>query len=109
MRLIPMVLTFSLAFACGLAHAKVEVYFLEPDKYRDLEEFRDERKGRTLPSLTEHLEQLGAKYLPGKDLVIKVVDVNLAGVLNANDTRTMTENSSPEFLLIFMISEGGQE
>eukprot|EP01137_Pigoraptor_chileana_P019038 Opistho-2@79491 len=70
----------ALALSAGIAAAAVEVRFVEPEKYSDAGDFAGYRdREQTLKDIQAHFRELGDKLLPGKDLLIEVTDVDLAG------------------------------
>jgi len=106
------VLSSALLFA-SLAHAHVEVRFLESQKFSDVGRSTVDRE-RVLQDVQTHLRALGDRLLPGRDLVIEVSDVNLAGELEPHGRsmemlRVMRNVTIPSMELRYTLSEGGKE
>ncbi|MBY0234719.1 MAG: DUF3016 domain-containing protein [Burkholderiaceae bacterium] len=108
-----MVVLSSALLLVGAAHAHVEVRFLEPQKFSDVGQSTVDRE-RVLQELQAHLRSLGDRLLPGRDLVIDVSDVNLAGELEPHGRsmemlRVMRNVTIPSMELRYTLSEGGKE
>lgn len=72
-----------LAGLCGLgvssaAGAAVSVTFVKPENYVDMP-FMQSDKDRVMKELVAHFNKLGAQLPAGQDLVIDVLDIDLAG------------------------------
>lgn len=77
MRLREPVLAICLA-ASGLALAGVTVTHSDPAKFTDIEDKASDPE-RTMREFKAHLEALGARYSPGKNVNIEVFDIDRAG------------------------------
>jgi hypothetical protein len=64
----------------ALAAGRVDVEFVDPDRFADAGLGRAERE-RTLQALAAHLQRYGARLADGQRLVVRVADVDLAGEL----------------------------
>ena len=103
----------ALSLAAGSCWAAVEVRFLEPEKFADLREVGRDRE-QVLKGLSDHLHALGDKQLPGKDLLIEVTDIDLAGEVEPygrpmQQVRVLRSVTRPAISLHYVLSEGGQE
>lgn len=103
----------ALALAAGAASAAVEVRFIEPDNYVDVRSNSRDRE-QVLGALDAHLRQLGDKQLPGKDLLIEVTDIDLAGEVEPRgrlmqEVRVLRNITRPAMSLRYVVSEGGRE
>lgn len=88
-----LLLTGSLALFAGLAlqagsetkntESRVEVVFVEPEKFADVREAlydTDRANEQVLQELRTYLERTGSYYLqPGQSLQIRITDIDLAG------------------------------
>lgn len=105
----------SLGMAAGLASAEVEVRFVGVDNYSDVGQFEHFRnRDEALDAIKTHLVALGNQYMPGKDLVIEVTDVDLAGVVEPvgrrmEMLRVLRPTGRPAIELRFVVREGGRE
>lgn len=80
-----------MALAPAAASAAVTVTSTDPQRFIDASD-RATDADRVVAELRRHLEQLGERYLPGKDVRIELLDVDLAGdpKRNIHDLRVMT-------------------
>lgn len=72
-----------LAGLCGLgvsyaASAAVSVTFVKPENYADMP-FMQSDKDRVMKELVAHFNKLGAQLPAGQDLLIDILDIDLAG------------------------------
>lgn len=112
-----LLLGLGLALAANLASAAVEVRFIEPDKFSDVDNSTTtggRRRDDVLKDIQEHLRELGDRYLPGKDLLIEVTDVDLAGIIRPLGPRmemfrVLGAIGRPAIKLNYTLSEGGHE
>jgi hypothetical protein len=99
------------------AHAGVEVEFVEPERYTDVD--LHDRGGRsreiTMDELRAHLELLGERHLePGRILEIEVLDVDLAGRFEwwhfptSDDVRFLREITWPRIEMRWKLREDGK-
>lgn len=113
--MVSMAAALSLAIAAGGASAAVEVRFVGADNYSDVGQFEHLRnRDEALDAIKAHLVALGSHYLPGKDLVIEVTDVDLAGVVEPvgrrmEMLRVLRPTGRPAIELRFVVREGGRE
>ena len=103
----------ALTVAVGSACATVEVRFIEPEKFADLREVGRDRD-HVLKGLSDHLHTLGDKQLPGKNLLIEVTDIDLAGEVEPygrrmQQVRVLRSVTRPAITLHYVLSEGGRE
>jgi hypothetical protein len=107
--------SIALALAgCGIAHAgTVDVKYVQDGQYTDAGRGRDLEQVEW--SLTQHLQQLGAKSLPARQtLSIEVLDIDLAGELRPwhrvwPDARVMRGSTDwPRIKLHYTLREGEQ-
>ena len=105
----------ALVLGCSLASAAVEVRFVEPDKYSDVSDFAGVRdRDLVLKDIQAHFRELGDKQLPGKDLLIEVTDIDLAGQVEPfgrrmDMLRVLRSSGRPAIELRYVLSEGGKE
>jgi len=105
----------ALALSAGIAAAAVEVRFVEPEKYSDAGDFAGYRdREQTLKDIQAHFRELGDKLLPGKDLLIEVTDVDLAGSVEPvgrrmEMLRILRSTGRPAMELRYVLREGGKE
>lgn len=95
-----------------LAQAGVEVRFVNPDRFTDAG--RDEaQRQQTLQGIEQHLITAGSKQLTsGQDLLIEVLDVNLAGEEQPIPSRgamlrVLRRATTPGMQLRYTLSRGG--
>lgn len=105
----------ALTLTATWASAAVEVRFVEPDKYSDIGDFAGYRdREEVLKEIQAHFRVLGDKLLPGKDLLIEVTDIDLAGNVEPvgrrmEMLRIMRSTGRPAMELRYTLSEGGKE
>ncbi|RQO61958.1 DUF3016 domain-containing protein [Paucibacter sp. KBW04] len=107
------VLPLALLLGAAAAQASVEVRFVNPEKFSDANRSVVDRD-RVLQALQAHLRELGDQQLPGKDLLIEVTDVDLAGELEPHGRtmemyRVLRPVTRPAIDLRFVLSEQGKE
>ncbi|MBB4843975.1 hypothetical protein HNP55_002498 [Paucibacter oligotrophus] len=107
------VLPLALLLAALTTQAAVEVRFVNPEKFSDANRSTVDRD-RVLQALQAHLRELGDQQLPGKDLLIEVSDVDLAGELEPHGRamemyRVLRPVTRPAIDLRFVLSEQGKE
>ncbi|RZJ10040.1 MAG: DUF3016 domain-containing protein [Rubrivivax sp.] len=106
-------------FASGLlaltpvAHADVNVNFLNPDKFIDIKDNTGFRDKDVLKSIEAHFVEQAQKYLPGRDVRINVTDVDLAGEVepfgrSMQWMRVMRTVTLPSIWLNYEVLEGGK-
>lgn len=111
----PLILGLALACGAGAASATVEVRFVEPAKYSDVRNnFGFDRSEDVLKDIQQHFRELGDKELPGKDLLIEVTDVDLAGSIepvgrNMEMLRVMRSTGRPAIRLRYVLRENGRD
>ena len=102
-----------LALGTAAAVAAVEVRFITPEKFTDMRDAGSSRE-ELLKDLQAHVQQLGDKHLPGKDLLIEVIDIDRAGAIEPasrlmNDIRIMRSVTRPGISLRYVVSVGARE
>jgi len=101
----------ALLAASGGARAtgKVEVHFIEPQKYADAGRFTVDRE-RTMSALGEFMESLGKELPDGQLLTLDVLDIDLAGTiepLRHNDIRIIRDRADwPRMTLRYTLQAG---
>jgi len=106
------VLSAPLAFSAA-AQAAVEVTYVSPDKFVDASPrgMRGAKADeRLMVELREFLEKQAARHLkPGQDLKIEVLDVDLAGRVEAGgyDIRIVREIDWPSIKLHYTLTQNG--
>ena len=95
------------------ALAQAEVTFIEPEKYTDLGDSQRDRES-AMQDLETHLQTLAGRYLPGKQLLVRFRDVDLAGDLEprgagAQRLRVMRSITIPRLEFDYVLSESGKE
>lgn len=109
------VLSVGLALSAGPASAAVEVRFVGVEKYSDVGEFEHLRsRDEALHAIKAHLTALGDKYLPGKEFVVEVTDVDLAGAVEPvgrrmEMLRVLRSTGRPAMELRYVLRESGRE
>lgn len=96
------------------ASAAVEVSFVKPDQFIDIQDANFRRQDDYLEGLQKHFQKMGEKTLPGKDLKIEITDVDLAGRVeprrNGMDIRILRDMADgPSIQLRYVVSENGVE
>lgn len=98
--------------AALLARADVEVRYVQPDRFVDA--WRDEaQRQQALDGLEQHLKQVGGKQLAsGQNLLIEVLDLNLAGEEQPIPSRgamlrVLRRATTPAMQLRYTLSQGG--
>ncbi|QJE02423.1 DUF3016 domain-containing protein [Massilia forsythiae] len=96
----------------GAALAAVTVNYVDADKFTDLPRIPWQRQ-QVLDDLAEHFRQLGKTLPPGQDLVIDVLDVDLAGRERPNGfstdaIRIRERGDWPRMRLHYAFTEGGR-
>jgi hypothetical protein len=97
----------------GPASAAVTVHYVQPDHFTDLPRAPWQR-AQALDDFKAHFETLGAALRPGQDLVIDVLDIDLAGReqpngLGSDELRIMHGGADwPTMHLRYTLSEGGK-
>ncbi len=71
----------------ALAAGKVEVSFVQPDRFADIGRNPADRE-RALQALRQHMESLAPRLPDGQTLKLEVLDVDLAGELQPDRTST---------------------
>jgi hypothetical protein len=99
--------------AAGLAQADVEVRFVEPKGFSDLQDDFGFNRLDVLKGLEAHFVASVAKRLPGKDVLIEVTDVDLAGAIEPVGRRmqwlrVLRNVTSPSIQLRYEVREGGK-
>lgn len=86
-----LIATLCLLAIPAVATAAVTVTTTDPQRFTDASD-RAHDVDRVVNELKQHLASLGERYLPGKDVRIEVLDVDLAGDprRNPHDLRVMT-------------------
>lgn len=113
MRKILTLLSFSLLAAAPSLHAagRVEVTYVEPEKFMDIGFGSVDRK-IALDEMTAILTRLGEKLPDGQTLKLEVTHINLAGEVRpgaGRDIRVMTGTADwPEVALRYTLQAGGQ-
>ncbi len=99
--------------ACAAsAQAEVTVNFVKPGEFSDVPR-ADQDRDRVLADLRQHLTRLGQRLPAGQDLLINVVDVDLAGHLEprrgATDMLRILRGGAdwPRIVLRYSLSEHG--
>ncbi len=69
--------------SAGAASAAVTVTFSHPENFRDMP-FSPTDREQILQDLSEYFAHLGERLLPGQDLRVEVLDLDLAGRLHPN-------------------------
>jgi hypothetical protein len=106
MRLRYLVFALSLA-APSLATAGVTVTHSDPAKFTDIEDKNSEPE-RTMREFKTHLEYLGERYTPGKNVNIEVFDIDRAGRPRLrHDIRVMTGRSDFPCIDLASALDGG--
>jgi hypothetical protein len=100
--------------AAGAAMADVTVNFIDSDHFSDLAPLTAPRE-LVLKEFTQHFQKLSATLPPDKDLVIDVLDIDLAGYslpgeFNRGDPRVFRHSSTyaPHVVLRYTLSEHGK-
>ena len=100
--------------AAGAAMADVTVNFVNADHYSDLPRHARSREW-VLNDFTEHFQKLSATLPRDQDLVIDVLDIDLAGYprpseFNTGDPRVADRNIkyAPHLVLHYTLSEHGK-
>ena len=109
-----LVVALTLSLIGGWAAAAVEVRFINPEKFVDIDDANFRPQDEALKGIQAHLRELGDKGLPGDDLMIDVTDVDLAGRVEPHGprmdmVRVMRETGSPSIKLHYVLSKGGVE
>ncbi|HEY0955875.1 MAG TPA: DUF3016 domain-containing protein [Roseateles sp.] len=95
------------------AQADVTVKFVEPDKFSDIKDNSGFRDKDILKDIEAHLVAQAQKALPGRDVLIDVTDVNLAGEVepfwrSAQWLRVMRTVTLPSIDLKYEVREAGK-
>lgn len=110
---IRIVALLGLSLGAGAAPAAVTVLYVQPDHFTDLPRAPWQR-AQALDDFKTHFETLGAALPPGQDLVIDVLDIDLAGReqpngLGSDELRIMHGGADwPTMHLRYTLSEGGK-
>lgn len=91
------------------AMADVKVRFQDVSGYDDFQA----RQPGTLDEFSRLLQRLGERLPPGRELVIDVLDVRLAGMTDpfwaaGSDVRILRATTPPRFVLRYALSEKGR-
>jgi hypothetical protein len=114
-KILTLAAALGLTLSCAAASATVEVRFVEPDKYSDAgDRWGHNDREQVLKSIQAHLRQLGDKRLAGKDLVIEITDVDLAGELEPvgryrEMLRVLRGTGRPAMELRYVLREDGKD
>jgi hypothetical protein len=97
----------------AVAQAEVTVNFVNPEKFSDIRDNSGFSDKDVLKDIDAYLVAQFAKRLPGRDVVVSVTDVNLAGEVEpvrgmSQWLRVMRSVTSPSMELSYEIREGGQ-
>ena len=97
----------------GSVQAGVTVNFVRPDQFSDLPHAPDQRQ-QALDDFAEHFRRLGEGLRPGQDLVIDVLDIDVAGReepsrFGGDEIRVMRSGAEwPRMQLHYTLSENGR-
>ncbi|MDY0746130.1 DUF3016 domain-containing protein [Paucibacter sp. R3-3] len=114
MKIAKTVVMLTLALSGAWVSAAVEVSFVKPDQFIDIEGANFRRQDDYLEALQKHFQKVGETTLPGKDLKIEITDVDLAGRVeprrNGTDIRILRDRADgPSIQLRYVVSENGVE
>ena len=97
------------ASGAACAAGRVEVHFVEPEKYADAGRFVVDRE-RTMAALGEFMSGLGKELPDGQLLKLDVLDIDLAGTiepLRLNDIRVVRDRADwPRMTLRYTLQAG---
>jgi hypothetical protein len=93
--------------ASGPALAAVTVTHADPNRFTDIEDKNSEPE-RTMREFKAHLESLGKRYAPDKNVAIEVLDIDRAGRPRLrHDVRVMTGKSDFPCIDLASALDGG--
>jgi Protein of unknown function (DUF3016) len=103
----------ALALAGGAVAAEVKVNFLDSEHYSDIKDNDGFRHPEVLKDLEAHLLKLVQSHLPGRDVLIEVLDVDLAGFVepfghSGRWIRVMRNVTPPAVELRYEVREAGK-
>ncbi|MFG6466514.1 DUF3016 domain-containing protein [Roseateles sp. BYS87W] len=107
------VVAASLLSVSGDAMAGVKVSFVQPERFVDIKDNQGFRDLAVLPSLERFLVAGFEKYLPGRDVAVEVIDVDLAGDVEpighrGQWLRVMRPITSPAVTFKYTVRLGGE-
>jgi hypothetical protein len=112
----PLIRQLAVAAACllsaGSALAGVTVNYIEPDKFADMP-FTPWEREDVLKEMTEHFQKLGRALPPDQNLIVDVLDIDLAGRIypgarSGHDIRIMRGGADwPHMRLHYTLEERG--
>lgn len=102
-----------MALSSAAARADVQVNFIHPEKFSDTKDNNGFRRLEVLKDIEAHLVMQAGKRLPGRDVRIEVLDVDLAGEVepfgwHGQWLRVMRAVTSPSIELSYEVREGGK-
>lgn len=102
-----------LAMAGPAAAAEVKVNFLDVEHYSDIKDNDGFPRPEVLKDLEVHLVKLAQSHLPGRDVLIEVTDVDLAGFVepfgrDGRWIRVMRTVTPPALELRYEVREAGK-
>lgn len=106
-------MAWALLACAGLAQAEVKVSFTEPEKFTDIRGNSGFNRPEVLGELEAHLRKQAEKYLPGREVVLEVTDVDLAGEVepiwrSGQWLRLLRDVTLPAISLKYEVREQGQ-
>ncbi|MDN4051634.1 DUF3016 domain-containing protein [Massilia sp. YIM B02763] len=107
-------LVLALLLAQGVADAAVTVHFVAPERFTDLPRTPAQRQ-QVLDDIADHFRRLGEGLGPRQDLVIDVLDIDLAGrerpgTPSFDSVRIMDGiGDRPQLRLRYLLTDDGKE
>jgi len=106
-------MAWALLACAGLAQAEVKVSFTEPEKFTDIRGNSGFNRPEVLGELEAQLRKQAEKYLPGREVVLEVTDVDLAGEVepiwrSGQWLRLLRDVTLPAISLKYEVREQGQ-
>ncbi len=98
----------------GPASADVTVAFANPAQFRDIDRAGGVlRPGDAIAEISRYLRRQGRRLPPGQDVEIRILDFNLAGVINpirpeASTTRLLGSTTWPSARIRYVVRERGR-
>jgi hypothetical protein len=112
-KMVKLVVSLGLFFGATLTLAAVQVRFIAPERFVDAGELGRERE-QMLTVIEQYLKSRGEKLLPGRDLAIEVLDLDLAGDVwpvgpRSEMLRIARPVGRPMMALRYVLSQDGRE
>ncbi len=106
-------IALSLLALAAAAHADVQVNFVNPEKFTDIKDNNGFKQMDVLKDIEAYLVEQTGKRLPGRDVRIDVIDVDLAGEVEPFGRRmqwlrVMRTVTLPGMSFHYEVREGGK-